>query len=382
MTETTGDKVEGAVAERPPAAVEEDATPTKDPIARITRIVLVVCAVVFVWYVLADRFTPMTNLARVQGLTVPVVPQVSGYLTEVNVRLHSTVSGGDLLFQVDPRRFDLDLQSAEARLQKATQQVGAQGATVESAVARVGVARAQLDRAQRNYDRTEQVLRENPGALSQADWDRTETSLAQATEKVASAEADLEKAREQLGTEGPDNPDIQSAVAALEQAHLNREFSSIRAPSRGFIESFNVDVGHYAQAGQPLATFVSTHDVWIQADLRENNLGRVDPGDPVEFTLDVAPGRVFRGTVRSLGYGVSGTDGVNPGELPTISSAQGWLRDPQRFPVIISLDEGEGGSFLRVGGQASVVVYAERRPILNAIAWARMRLTSLLSYVR
>jgi multidrug resistance efflux pump len=377
--EASAGKPEGATAASTP---EDNGKQGRDPVVRVTRIVLAICAVIFVWYMLADRYTPSTALARVRSLVVPVVPRVSGYVTEIGVRLHSSVEPGDLVFQLDRRPFELALRAAEASLQQATQAVGAQGATVESAVARLGVARAQLDRAQRNYDRLRRVRDDNPGALSQADWDRTETALAQAVERVASAEADLEKAKEQLGTEGPDNPQVRAAVAALEQAQLDLEFSTMRAPSHGFIESFNVDVGHYAQAGQPLATFVSTSDFWIQADMRENNLGHIEPGDGADIALDVAPGRIFRGRVRSIGYGVSTDPGSDRGSLPTVKQAQGWLRDPQRFPVILEFEEGEARELRRSGAQATVVIYTGTRPVLNTIAWLRIRLTSLVSYVR
>jgi hypothetical protein len=61
---------------------------------------------------------------------------------------------------------------------------------------------------------------------------------------------------------------------------------------------------------------------------------------------------------------------------------QGWLRDPQRFPVIVELEEGEARDLLRSGAQATVVVYTGTRPVLNTIAWLRIRFSSLVSYVR
>jgi multidrug resistance efflux pump len=373
----------GAAAEPAPAPDAPDKAPAKqDPIRRVTRIVLMVCAVVFVWYVFADRYTPYTDLARVNALTLPIVPRVSGYLTEVNVRLHSVVDGGEVLFQIDRRPYELAVQSAEANLDNTAQQVGALTATVKSAAGRVGVARAQLDRAQRSYNRTQAVLEKNPGALSQADRDRTETSLAQAVERLSSAEADLDKAKQQLGITGDQNPQLRAAVAALEQAQLDLAFTTLYAPTRGAIESFNVDVGYYASAAQPLATFVSTTDVWIQANMRENNISRVEIGDPVEFVLDVAPGRVFRGTVRSIGFGVSTKNGTNRGALPTVQGSQGWLRDPQRFPVIVAFDPATARGLLRAGGQADVIIYTGRNPILNLIGKLQLRVRSLLSYVR
>jgi len=353
-----------------------------DPARRITLIVLAIVAVVFIWYVVSDRLTPYTAQARVQGLTVPIMPQVSGYLVDIRVRLHDIVEPGDTLLQLDRRQYELAVRNAEAALDAAKQQVGALTATVRSSEGRLGVARAQLDRAQRNFNRVRAVQEQNPGALSQADIDRAETSLAQGVERVSSAEADLDRAIQQLGETGPNNPTLRAAEAALEKARLDLGFTTLRAPSRGGIESFRLDVGQFAAAGQPLAMFVSTHDVWIQADMRENNISNIKPGDRVEFTLDVAPGRIFSGSVSSVGYGVDQSGGASPGALPTVEGASGWLRDPQRFPVVVRFDVDETQGLLRVGGQVDVIVYTGNNLILNGIGKLRIRLSSLLSYVR
>ena len=77
--------------DRPVPSDAKEPSPRKDPIRWITRAVLIFVLVVFVWYLFADRLTPYTDQGRVQALLTPIVPQVSGYLTEVNVRLHSMV---------------------------------------------------------------------------------------------------------------------------------------------------------------------------------------------------------------------------------------------------------------------------------------------------
>jgi multidrug resistance efflux pump len=83
-----------------------------------------------------------------------------------------------------------------------------------------------------------------------------------------------------------------------------------------------------------------------------------------------------------VGFGVSSGQNTNRGDLPTVKSSQAWLRDPQRFPVIIGLNDGEATGYRRAGGQADVIVYTGSNPILNAIGWVQIRLRSLLSYVR
>lgn len=382
MTEKTGEEPKD-IEESPAAeAVEADIEKSRpSPVKIMTLVVLAVCFIMFVIYVLSDRHTPYTDQARIKGLSIPVVSNVAGYITDINVQFHSTVTVGDTIFQIDKRPFELAIRNAEARLQNTQQQVGAKTATVQSAAGRLGVAKAQLDRAQRNYDRVMKVLEENPGALSLADRDAAETALTQAVEQVASAEADLEKAEQQLGVSGPDNPQVRSAVVALEQAHLNLAFSTIVTPAEGVIESYNVDLGYYASPGQPLAMLVTYTDLWIQADLKENNISNMKPGDPVEFVLDVAPGKVFQGKIRSLGYGVS--SGSNDrSKLPDVKGTSGWLRDPQRFPVIISMDNQEVLPYSRLGGQADVVVFTGKHPMLNLLGRWRLRFNSVLSYLR
>ena len=356
-------------------------TDKTNPVKKLTLVVVAICFVMFVIYVLSDRHTPYTDQARIKGLSIPVVANVAGYITDISVQLHSPLTVGDTIFQIDKRPYELAIRTAEARLQNTQQQVGAKTATVESAAGRLGVARAQLDRAQRNYDRVMKVLEENPGALSLADRDAAETALTQAVEQVASAEADLEKAEQQLGVSGPDNPQVRSAVVALEQAHLNLAFSTIITPAAGVIESFNVDLGYYASPGQPLAMLVTHTDLWIQADLKENNISNMKPGDPVEFVLDVAPGKIFEGKVRSLGYGVS-SGSSERGKLPDVQGRSGWLRDPQRFPVIISMDYQEVTPYARLGGQADVVVFTGDHSFLSLLGRWRLRVNSWLSYLR
>lgn len=354
----------------------------RSPVTLITLLVLIVSMLFLLWYVLSDRNVPYTDQARINGLMVPVAPKVSGYLTAINVGLHSVVKSGDTLFQIDQRSFLLAVEMAEANLDNTVQNVASKTASVKAAAARVGVARAQMEQAQRDWNRVQTVLRENPGALSQTDKDQSETGLLTATEQVTSAEADLERAEQNLGISGDQNAQFRASLKALEQAQLEVAYTTIVSSSAGYIESFSIDMGFYAAAGQPLATLVSNMHNWIQADFKENNISLMKPGNKVLIGLDISPGKVFTGEVKSIGYGVS-TGNTNRGDLPTVSGSQGWLRDPQRFPVIISIDDKTVFPQLRHGGQVDVVVFTdEQGGFLNALGRFRIKLISWLSYVR
>ena len=355
----------------------------KSPIKLITSIVLLISVLFFIWYILSERHTPYTDQARIKGLITPIASRVSGNITDINIQLHSQVKAGDTLFQIDPEPYEIAVLKAEANLDNTVQSVAASTSSVKSAAGRLGVAKAQLDRAQRNWNRVERVMKENAGALSENDIDQAETALLTATEQVASSEANLDRAKQALGDSGPDNPMIRLAIKDIEKAQLDLAFTTIIAPTDGVIESFDLDLGYFASTGQPLTTLISKSDLWIQADLKENNISLMNVGDPIEFTLDIEPGKIYQGTVRSIGFGVA-TDRPDKGGLPSIDSKTGWLRDPQRFPIIIGLNDTDGSiqKKLRIGGQADIVVYTGTNGLLNALAAFRIRLNSWLSYVR
>ncbi len=378
MTEKAADEI-------PEISTEKQAVNTKkekSPVKIITLTVLLISLMFLIWYVLSDRCVPYTDQARIDGLMVPVVPKVSGYLTQIRVGLHSEIKTGDTLFQIDKRPFELAVAMAEANLDNTAQNVASKTASVKSSAGRLGVARAQLERAQRDWNRVQLVLKENPGALSQADKDQSETALLQTTEQVSSAEADLERAEQNLGISGEENAQFRASVKALEQAQLDLAYTTIIASTPGYIESFSIDLGYYAAAGQPLATLVSEGASWIQADLKENNISLMKPGNKVEITLDILPGKIFTGKVKSIGHGVS-TGNTNRGDLPSISASQGWLRDPQRFPVIIIIDDKSVLKQLRQGGQVDVVVFTGKEEgLLPSLGKLRIRIISLMSYVR
>jgi len=353
----------------------------KSPVKKISLIVLIVTIIIFILNVLSDRHTPHTDQARVKGLVLPVAPMVNGYIVKINVHQHSCVQAGDTLFIIDPTSYEIAVKVAESNLEKAIQSLDAGESSLKSAQARLSRSKVKLDRATKNWERTQRVLSENKGALSEADIDRSEASYLEAIEQLKSSEAELERQTEALGPLNEDNPNIKSALNNLENAQINLGYTAVIAPSDGIVESFNIEEGYFASAGRALISLVSNSEMWVQANLKENNLSNVQLDDKVELIFDIAPGKVFEGKLTSIAYGVS-VDNTNPQNLPKVTSAQGWLRDPQRFPVMIEVENKEILDKLRQGSQAEIVVYTGKKPMLNMLARLRIRIMSKLSYVR
>jgi len=356
--------------------------PPMDPVRKWTLIILALCGVLFVYYVVADRLTPYTTQARVHALVVPIAPEVSGTVTEVAVRSNQAVSAGDLLFQVDPERYALAVETAEANLQSARQATGASTANIDAAEAQVVAAQASLLKAEQDVVRLRRIKQEDPGAISDRRVEIAEATFTSARASVSAAEANLEQARQNLGATGEANYRILQATADLEQARLNLERTAVVAPADGIVTDVRVDRGNFAQAGAPLMTFLASHDIWVQADFTENNLGNISPGDEVEIVFDALPGKVVDGSVRTTGFGVK-VDSVPLGSLPTIDNDRQWLRDAQRFSVLVDFDlpGPQDRQGIRVGAQASVVVYTGDGFLFNSLAWIRMRVLSIATYL-
>ncbi len=174
--------------------------------------------------------------------------------------------------------------------------------------------------------------------LSHSDGDKARAAIKASEAGVVSAKANLEKAKQSLGKEGNENPRIRSALAQLKKAQLDLSRTIIVAPSKGGITNLQVDIGYFANAGAPAMTFVEWNNVWIQVNLRENNLANLAIGNPVEISLDVDPGTIYQGKVSSIGFAVDTNTGGAISGLTTVESKTGWLRDAQRFPVMITFD--------------------------------------------
>jgi len=376
--------------EQPPAQEETGAATAetgpeesagRDPVRKWTFIVLGLCIVLMILYVAGDRLTPYTTQARVHAVVVPIAAEVSGTVTEVAVASNQLVAAGDLLFRIDRDRYELAAETARVNLQTARQATGASAASVDAAQAQVAAARAQLERAGKDTERLRRIKGEDPGAVSDRRLEMSEASLKVAQSQLTAAEANLERARQDLGETGEQNTRILQAQTALAQAELDLSRTEVVAPSDGIVTEVRVDRGNFAQAGAPLMTFLATDDVWVQADFTENNLGNIESGDPVEIVFDSLPGKVVKGTVRTTGFGVQ-VDSAPLGSLPTISNDRQWLRDAQRFSVQVAfeLPEARDRLGMRVGAQASVIVYTGDNPLFNTLGRIRMRLVSLFTY--
>ncbi len=380
------DETPAPVSEKSPPPSKPDQSPPPKPgkgsrLGAIIVLILIVASLA--WYFVSDRLTPYTSQARVQAFVVPVAAEVSGTVLKVYVKNNDEVQPGQPLFDIDPTQYRIALERSRSDYESVRLSVNASTASVEAARASLQAAVANDVFAEQDATRLEQIYAEDPGALSVRRVESAQANRLTAHSQEETAEADLRRAQETAGEGGEKNAQLLSARAAIEKAELDLKRTQVVAPAGGSVTDLRTDVGQYAQVGAPAMTLIAIHDLWISADMTENNLGNVKPGDEVAIVLDVMPGEVLKGRVRSVGTGISPGKQAPPGTLPEVENSRDWLRQSQRFPVAVEFDPSERERLrgVRIGGQADVLVYTGDYPVMNWLAGVFIRLMSYFSYL-
>jgi multidrug resistance efflux pump len=288
------------VSEPPPAP----APPQPGKGARVGAIVvLVLIFVSLLWYFVADRLTPYTSQARIQAFVVRSRPRCRGLVLKVYVKNNDEVQKGQPCSTSIRRPYRIAAEKSHSDFETVRRSINGANSTVVAARAGVQAAVATEVYARQDATRLEQIYKEDPGAISLRRVQNAQATLLKATAGVKAAEADLRKAEEAAGEKGERNAQLLSARAAVEKAELDLKRTVVIAPAGGMVTDLRTDVGRYATTGSPAMTLIATHDLWIYADMTENNLGNIDPGDEAAIVLDIMPGHVLKGRVRSVGGG-------------------------------------------------------------------------------
>jgi multidrug resistance efflux pump len=335
---------------------------------RSTRIVIIagvaaVAAVLAAALLRHDERKPATDDAYVDADVVGIVAQVAGPIANLAVADNQAVRAGDLLFEIDPRPFRIQVEQARAELDRTGQDVTALTDAVTSAEAGVRYAQASLQLAETQWKRVEPLSK--IGAIPYQDRDKAQAALDGARAGLDNANAQLAEARANLGAADADNADIRAAVAQLENAELQLSYATVRAPVNGLVTDLDLSPGSYASVGSPMLSLVNTDSWRVVAYYKETQLERIRPGQPASVYLPAYPDARFEGSVQGVGWGVEqqGGDGARgPSGVPSVTPTVDWVRMAQRFPVRITLPDTDPAHPLRKGMRATVRIDGAAEP--------------------
>ena len=339
---------EAAPAQAPAAPAEVSAPPKRSRKKLVFGALLLAALAGGGYYGLewwrVGRFLVETDDAYVGADTSVLAAKVGGHIVAVDVETNQPVKAGDVIARIDDGDYTLALKAAENKI--ATQQAAIDrfGEQIEAARANVDQAKAQLVADQAELNRTELELgRQSELVKSQfssratldnarADRDKAQASVDAAKAAVTSAEANISVLEAQRNEASRVLDELRTA---RDQAQRDLDFTVIRAPFDGIVGNRAVQLGQLVQAGTRLVALVPLTKVYVDANFKETQLGRLHAGQSVNVEVDAFPDEEFHGRVVS----VAPASGSVFSLLPPENATGNFTKIVQRVPVRIELDE-------------------------------------------
>ncbi len=233
------------------------------------------------------------------SVTVQVGSQVSGQIKEILADFNSTVAKNQVVARLDPATFESRVAQAEADLLAAQGNVEVARGNLAARQAEIQKAGFALDDARRHFERKQGLVAQN--FISPAELDTAKAAFDSAREALTLARANSDVSAAQVkGSQAQ----VAQKQAALRQAQVDLSHTVIRSPVSGTVISRSVDVGQTVAASLQapvlftIAQDLSRMEVNIAVD--EADVGRVQAGQKVRFTVDAFPGERFMGAVTQI----------------------------------------------------------------------------------
>jgi membrane fusion protein, multidrug efflux system len=293
------------------------------------------------YYLFTGRYQSTDDSAVMAAMT-SISSNIAGRVVQIEVHDNQIVQRGQVLFRLDERPLSIAMEEAQAKLAAARLQIRAAKASYGHEFEEIAAARDTLAYEQREFARQQRLVQS--GISSRAQYEQTQHALQLAQTQLASAQQQAGTYLALLGGNPKlpidQHPLVLEAQAALDRATLQLSYATIRAPSDGVVTKVEqLQVGDYINAATPVFSLISTHDVWVEANFKEDQLTYMRAGQSAEVSIDAFPGRHFRAQVVSLSPGT----GAQFSLLPPENATGNWVKVVQRVPVrlrLLTADQG------------------------------------------
>ena len=309
--------------------------------------IVIICLLVGGLCYVCSRFMHLGNVeytdnAQVKQHITPINVRVQGFIKQIRFEEYQTVHKGDTLLVIEDAEFRLRLAQAEADLANALAGQKATTAGIATTqnnlnVSDAGIeeARVQMENAQRELKRYEQLFQQD--AVTRQQYDNVQTAYKAAKaryEQVSRAKQSTALVKtEQTHRLDQNEAGVKLAQAAVELAKLNLSYTVVIATCDGVTGKKDIHEGQLVQPGQTMVDIVDGSDLWVIANYRETQLKHITEGAQVSFTADAVPGVTYQGVVESI----SDATGASFSLIPQDNATGNFVKVEQRVPVRISL---------------------------------------------
>ncbi|HVI52420.1 MAG TPA: HlyD family secretion protein [Candidatus Sulfotelmatobacter sp.] len=306
------------------------------------------------------RFHQSTDDAYLHSDITSISPKVAGHVESLEVTDNQMVHKGDVLVRIDDRDYRAKVEemraqvlAREASLANLDARLNLQHSTIAASEAQIGSASAEVVRAQADLNRSQALVREDFVSRQTLDTHQADNLKASAAMRAAQANADA--SHRQIGVleseRAMDVAQLEEARAQLASAELDLEHTVITSPVDGVVGNRGVQLGQYVRTGSPLLSVVPVDQVWVEANFKETQIGKMHPGQPVSISIDTFSGETLQGHVDSL----SPASGAKFSLLPPDNATGNFTKVVQRIPVKIIVEPGHSLEGKLLPGMSAVV---------------------------
>lgn len=323
---------------------------------------------------------PYTFLAQKAVISIPITPQVTGIVTEVTNKQNSLMKKGDILFKIDPIRYQARVDRLQADLVTAVHNAQALKGQLDEAIANTSHLSAERDRLSKDYQRYLKGSRAQVNPFSESDIDNARQNYLAQDALVKASVAEQAQIKSQVDSVlNGEQSQIVSLRAQLTEAEYNLDQTVVRAPSNGYVTQVLIRPGTYAAALplRPVMVFIPEQKRQVIAQFRQNSLLRLKAGDEAEVVFNALPGEVFSGKLTTIVPVVPGGSYQAQGALQSLNIMPGT----DGVMVIIELTPNSEIDALPDGIFAQVAVYSDHFTHVSVMRKVLLRMTSWTHYL-
>jgi multidrug resistance efflux pump len=303
---------------------------------------------------------PSSSDVRAQNYVIPIVPRVTGQVTDVPIEPNRPIKKGDVLFKIDPVPFEATEKAAEATLRGAQDQLNNATNKKASLTPRIDLAKKRVEQF---------TALATTGAGKRADLEQAQSDLGNLQSEFLAADATESQAKAQ----------IKKSEADLINAKFDREGTTYLAPANGRVANLALRPGVRATqfATMPVMSFIEEDDPWLLAFFRQNELRYVEAGDEAEIYMMQYPGRIIKCVVDSILWATA------QGQMPISGNLQNTLpvaAPEQRIAVRLVLAPKDRELFLAAGARGGGAIYTEHGKMIHIVRKVFLRVSAKLDW--
>lgn len=319
-------------------------------------IIVIGFAVLIGIYHIFSYLIPFTDNAFVVTNVTPIAADVSGFITKINVKNGQLVKKNDPIFEVYQEPYRLAVEQASADYQQGLKKIIVLERQVDQANSQVKSIQADLDKA--NYELGLKKDQSVADAIPVMEIRKLEYDVKNLSNKLESMKHEVAVLLAQIEEQ---KQTVASLKAKKDNAKVNFDLTTVRAPSDGVIDNMYVSLNTPIKIHEPVFSFIDTTNYYIQANLNETDLRNVRVGNKVTIILRMYYfDKIFHGEIVNTLWAVERQNTSNKSQLQKVQNENEWLLLPQRFPVQIKILDSDPNYPLNPGASAYVYISTKK----------------------